>query len=136
MKNLNELFESILDSDSLDNEVELGVTEETTLKLGSKWATKMRGYNYKPGTDSCGNPIDIGDWVLVWGGLNPEIGRIIKTDWSVRNGSNIGVMTQDKPLDYYRNPRTGELNCNARADHAFKLDPKSALIILRELCGH
>lgn len=127
------LLEGILDD--IDANIESGVNEDRIIKLLGKWETIISGYKYKPGTDACGNKIDVGDWVMAWGGLHPQFGKIIKTDWSVKNGSNISIINNDKPQDYYINKMTGELACNARADHCLKLDEKSVLTILKALCG-
>lgn len=133
MKNLQQICEGILDA-GLDDTIETSVYENEIIKLLGKWETLMFGYKYKPGTDACGNKIDVGDWVMAWGGLHPQFGKIVRTDWSVGNGSNLAIINNDKPRDYYINKMTGELGLNARADHCLKINPKSVHKILKELC--
>lgn len=134
MRALNNILEGVLGD--LDTDIESGVHENRIIKLLGKWETLMSGYKYKPGTDACGNKIDVGDWVFIWGGLHPQFGKIVQTDWSVGNGSNLSVINNDKPRDYYLNKMTGKLGLNARADHCLKLNDKAVLTILKALCGH
>ena len=134
MKNLNNILEGILGD--IDDNIESGVRENQILKLLDKWATINSGYKAKKGTDALGNNLEVGDWVMCWGGIYVEFGKIINVDWNVANGSNLTVIKNSKPREYYVNKFTGGLALNARADHCIKLDEKSTLTILKALCAH
>lgn len=134
MKTLQQISEGILGPD-LDTEIETSSYENEILKLLEQWHSKAHsGYRAKKGTDAIGQSIDVGDWVMCWGGLGVEFGKIIKTHWDVRNGSNLTVIKNNKPMDYYLNKMTGELAANARNDYTLKLDAKSVYTIVKELC--
>lgn len=135
MENLASVLEGLLGGD-VDAGIEAAVYDDRITKLLGKWESIMSNYKHKPGTDMCGNRLDVGDWVMAWGGLHPQFGKIVKTDWSVTNGCNLSIINNDKPRDYFLNRMTGELVLNARADYCFKLNEKSVLTILKSLCGH
>lgn len=113
MKDIEQIVEGILDG--LDMDVEVGAFEAQALKLADKWHNSMADYKASKGTDTLGNKLAIGDWVLCFGSINPVIGKIIHTDWG-QSGSNMTVITGDpNNLNRYKNFR-GELCCNERAD--------------------
>lgn len=133
MKHLQQILEGVLDSDSLDNVVDIGVHETAIFKLLAKWNSSMFEYNAKKGTDSCGNKLGVGDWVMSWSQGGVEFGKIIQTFWEVTNGHNLLIMSDDKPLDYYKNG-WGELCPNATSGDCLKLSPQAVQKILKELC--
>lgn len=137
MKHLSKILnEGILGTD-LDDAIETSTYENELIKLIGQWQTKMtNGYRAKKGTDHLGNELNVGDWVMSWGGMHPTFGKIINVDWNVRNGSNMTVLNNNKPLDYYQNKFTGGLSLNTRADYCIKIDPKDLHKILKAICDN
>lgn len=137
MKHLSDILnEGILGPD-LDDTIETSTYENAIIKLLGKWESKLSStYPRAKGVDRLGNKLEVGDWVMAWGGLHPTFGKIIHTDWSVSNGTNMTVLNNDKPLDYYENKFAGGFACNTRADYCIKIDPKDLHKMLKALCDN